>query len=66
MPRPSTVNVKPPLISSSMPCEECAKRSTLKVYRLDPRNLRPTYRMLCGSCSKRLGFTPVNWTRNVY
>lgn len=64
--RPFSLNRGKPLIAASAPCESCGKRSTLKVYRLDPRNLHPSYRMLCRVCSQRLGFTPVDWNRSVY
>ena len=49
--------------AGSKPCDECGKCSTLRCYRLDALNWRPTFRILCMACSKRLGFTPVNYER---
>lgn len=33
------------------------------MYRLDPVNWQPDYRLLCMRCSRRLGYTPVSYDR---
>lgn len=56
-------NVKPRGPAIDKPCEECGKRSILRVYRLDPVNWRPHERLLCRECSRRHGYTPVSYER---
>lgn len=44
-------------------CDECGGRDPRKSYRLEPRNLRPTYSLLCSHCRTKLGYREISYER---
>ena len=44
-------------------CDECRSKHPRKSQRLNPRNLRPEYALLCDPCRRRLGFALVSFDR---
>lgn len=63
MPRPYTVRPTPRGPATNTPCAQCGRTGAVKAYRLNPRNWRPVYRLLCTPCRARLRFVPVNYDR---
>lgn len=46
---------------ANVSCDNCGTSSGTprQAQRLNPRNLRPHLRLLCGRCQRKLGYTPI-------
>lgn len=61
---PKRKQFRAPQPTRNVSCQKCGATSNIrKTYKLEPRNFRPVFQVLCVPCQKRTGFVPVDHAR---